>query len=345
LTLRILATWGLAFIVDLWIARPIGHAFAEPLIYRGWPVLRWLGPTVGWIAVVSLAVRSMLFRIQGLPPGGPTIEDEIRTVVNEGEREGSIRQDAAEMIEGLMHLPNVTAGKVMTPRTRLTMLPATTTVAEAAACIYESGHSRIPVFGETRDEIVGVLIAKDLMPTLLDPKQFHRALAPSSLRKPLYVPENRPVDELLADFKRRRLHVAMVTDEHGGCAGMVTIEDILEEIVGEIEDEYDDDSDRLNQIKHLDDRRIEIDARLPVVTFNEVAPKQIDESERYDTVGGYLMDDTGRVPQKDERVEIDGVRFTVVDGTDRKLNRLLVEFPEPNVEESADSPGRGNDVE
>ncbi len=171
-----------------------------------------------------------------------SIEEEIRTIVSEGHREGLLEEEAREMIEGVIELGDAAVSHIMTPRTEIHMVQINTPWEEVVESVIESGHTRTPVYDKNRDDIAGILYSKDLLPELAKSGEPVRTLT-ELLRKPLFVPETKPVDDLLKLFQKTRTHIAVVLDEYGGVSGLVTIEDVLEEIVGEIDDEYDQQSE------------------------------------------------------------------------------------------------------
>lgn len=324
---------GLA-VLEQWICVPVGKVFAVPIIFWGWPVINLV--RIGlWPLVSSSNLASRLVsRLAGEPENGrgSPIQDEILSVVNEGEREGAINQDAADMIEGLMDLHEVAVSEIMTPRTDMVMLKESDTVATASEVINQAGHSRIPVYGNNRDDVRGVLYAKDLLPHLGDPNGAALKLNTLQLREPVYVPETKAVNILLREFQKERVHIAIVLDEYGGVAGLVTIEDIIEEIVGEIDDEYD--PAHKPRVKVIDSGTLEVDARVHVDEINELLPVDLPEDGDYDTVGGFLLSELGRVPKAGEMHEYQQAMFTVIEASDRAINRVRIEFLVPSEVES-----------
>lgn len=310
---------------ETWLARPLGEAFAEPFLYWTWSALNALRVAMAPVLWLANAVGGALDLVRGRRLDEPVsaIQEEILAVVNEGEREGAILGDAVEMIHGLMELHEVQVSQIMTPRTDVVMLPLSMSIEEASREVVESGHSRLPVFHSSRDDIVGILYAKDLLPHLHDPESPGRSLASLSLRKPLYVPENKPVDVLLRDFQKQRIHLAVVLDDYGGVAGLVTIEDVIEEIVGEIQDEYDEEDAPTVQI--IDERTAEVDARLDIDCVNDQTGLNIPEGPDYDTIGGFVVANIGRIPHPGEFFVHNGAKFTVLDASDRAVRRLRVE--------------------
>lgn len=321
----VLAGIGIA-LLDLWVCWPLGKVLAVPIIYWGWPFMNLVRLIFVPVTAGANLISRMSLRLAGEPENGRSspIQEEILTVVNEGEREGAINHDAADMIEGLMELHEVAVSEIMTPRTDMVMLKETDTIDEARRVITEAGHSRIPVYGKTRDDIRGVLYAKDLLPHLGKNGGASNPLTTVKLREPVYVPESKAVNILLREFQIERVHIAIVLDEYGGVAGLVTIEDIIEEIVGEIDDEYD--PAHKPRVKVIDDTTLEVDARVHVDEINELLPVELPEDADYDTIGGFLFSELGRVPKVGESLHYDQAMFTVLDATDRAIGRVRIEL-------------------
>ncbi len=229
------------------------------------------------------------------------------------------RQD---MIRGIFELSDQNAREIMIPRVDIIALDSEIELQPLVKRVYEAGHSRLPVFEETIDNIVGVLYAKDLLKILIDkPARGKKFNIKKLLHDPYFVPETMPLDELLFEFKKRKLHIAIVVDEYGGVAGVVTMEDILEEIVGEIEDEFDSDS--LPEIQRVNQNTFEVDPRLPLSDFNEAFNIEL-PSDDFDTIGGYVFDIFGKVPEKDEEVIQKGLAYKIKDIQGTVINRIVV---------------------
>ena len=223
-----------------------------------------------------------------------SIEEEIRTIVSEGHREGLLEEEAREMIEGVIELGDVSVSHIMTPRTEIHMIQVDTPWEEVVESVIDSGHTRVPVYGNSRDEIVGILYSKDLLPELAKSADEPSRPLTDLLRKPLFVPETKPVDDLLNFFQKSRTHIAVVLDEFGGVSGLVTIEDVLEEIVGEIDDEYDQKAEE--EIRKIDDDVCEALGRAHVDEINAMMGFDLPENEDFDTIGGFVFAEFGRVP-------------------------------------------------
>jgi CBS domain containing-hemolysin-like protein len=281
-----------------------------------------VGP-LGWAADL---LDVFLHRAFGKVPEEPdedSIEEEIRTIVTEGHREGLLEEDAREMIEGVIELGDAMVSHIMTPRTDIHMIQADTPWDEVVESVIDSGHTRVPVYGNSKDDIVGILYSKDLLPELAKPAdQPPRSLA-ELLRKPLFVPETKPVDDLLSLFQKSRTHVAVVLDEFGGVSGLVTIEDALEEIVGEIDDEYDQKSE---VIRKIDDDTCEALGKVHVDEINAAMGFDLPENEDFDTIGGFVFAEFGRVPAVGESLTWqDSIRVTVLEASRRRVNRVRLE--------------------
>jgi putative hemolysin len=249
--------------------------------------------------------------------------DELRLIVERGGEQGVLEAEEEQMINAVIELGERRVHEVMVPRVSMVILPVDATFDDAIDRVVDEGHSRIPVFEETVDQIVGILYAKDLLPYLkadVGPRPALRTL----LRAPVFVPESMTVDDLLHELQRRRVHLAVVLDEYGGTAGLVTIEDLLEEIVGEIQDEYDAEEPILVR---LTDDSVRIDGRADVEdlldAFDLDTSVLVDEEE-YDTVGGLVYHRVGGVPVPGDTISVDGLTLTVESTDGRRVDKVLV---------------------
>lgn len=254
-----------------------------------------------------------------------TLEDEIKSLVEQDEHENDedaeLEASERQMIRGIFDLDETLVREIMTPRVDMKVVRVDSTFAEAKEVIVDCGHSRIPVIGNTIDDVQGVIYAKDL----LDDARLAEveSLVPL-LHKPLFVPESKNVRHLLDDFRVNKIHFAVIIDEYGGTAGIVTFEDILEEIVGEIHDEYDEDEQPL--FKQQEDGSYLIDARTPVGTVNEFLDSDIPEKEEYDTLGGFVISEFGRIPAAEESLEAHGLLVIVLEASERYVSQLAVKM-------------------
>lgn len=226
------------------------------------------------------------------------------------------------MIRGVFELSDQNAREIMIPRVDIVAIESTIELQPLVKLVNEAGHSRLPVFEETIDNIIGIVYAKDLLKLLLEKTAKTRKFnIKKILHETYFVPETMPLDELLFEFKKRKLHIAIVVDEYGGVAGVVTLEDILEEIVGEIEDEFD--SDTLPEIQRINQTTYEIDPRLPLSNFNEAFNLDL-PTDDFDTIGGYVFDIFGKVPEKDEEVQENGLSYKIKDIQGTIISRIVV---------------------
>lgn len=313
---------------EIWLPQAIARLWAEPLLLHTWPAWQTLSLVLAPLVFGARFVDTLAHRIVGRAPDVPdeeSFEDEIRTIVTEGHREGLLEEDAREMIEGVIKLSDVDVSAIMTPRTDMVCIPLTMSWPEVLEFVVHSGHTRIPAYQRNRDDIVGILYTKDLLPELIrQPGQPPSKPWTTLLREPYFVPETKPVDVLLQEFQRTHNHMAVVLDEYGGVAGLVTLEDVLEEIVGEIADEYD--KDLVDGIKQLDARTAEALGRVHIDEINHRLAIELPEDDDYDTIGGFVFSELGHVPAPGEEVVWHNVRLTVLEATRRRIERVRIEI-------------------
>jgi CBS domain containing-hemolysin-like protein len=247
-------------------------------------------------------------------------EAELLRNIEAQHREGTLDEEAAEMLENVVELRSTDVGEIMTPRIEVVGLELTDDLDCIKALIVEAGHSRIPIYKESLDQIVGVLYVKDLITWLGETSGEFRLS--QLLRQPIVVPETKLVSDLLADFQRAEVHMAIVVDEYGGTAGLVTIEDVLEEIVGEIHDEHDPEDQDEPDLVRIDRHRAKVDGRYHIDDLNEEMSLSLPEDEEYDTVGGYVLAIFGRIPVAGETIEDRGVQWTVLEATPTHIHRV-----------------------
>ena len=324
---------GLALVVAvLWIPWAVARLWAEPWLYQTWRVWTVASTLMRPLTYGAHLIDAVLHRLAGRTPEVPsedTIEEEIRTIVNEGHREGLLEEDAREMIQGVIDLGDAEVSEIMTLRTDMHMIHVGLSWEGMLDGVIQSGHTRIPVFEKNRDDIVGILYSKDLLPELAKGAREPRCPMVDLLRKPHFVPETKKVDDLLQVFQKTRNHIAVVLDEYGGVSGLVTIEDALEEIVGEIVDEYDDDL--VEEIEKIDDRTFEALGRAHVDEINQridikLPEDKLPEDGDYDTIGGFVFGQFGYIPQANESlVWHDRLRITVLEVSRRRIDRVRIE--------------------
>jgi CBS domain containing-hemolysin-like protein len=314
-------------VATVWLPWSVARIGAARFLYATWPLWLFVGRLARPLVWSAHAVDALLQRIFGSGTrraDEESIEAEIRTIVSEGHREGLLEEEAREMIEGIIELGDAAVSHIMTPRTDIHMVQINTPWDEVVESIIESGHTRVPVYDKTRDDIAGILYSKDLLPELAkSPGEPDRTLT-ELLRKPLFVPETKPVDDLLKLFQKTRTHIAVVLDEYGGVSGLVTIEDVLEEIVGEIDDEYDQQSEV--PIRKIDDDVCETLGRTHIDEINELMRFDLPEDADFDTIGGFVFAEFGRVPAVGETITWhDSVRVIVLEASRRRVNRVRLE--------------------
>ena len=245
-------------------------------------------------------------------------EEEIQKLMDAGEEEGLINEEENEMIQSIFALGDTVVREIMVPRTDMAYVNVDATVHEVVSSIIACGHSRIPVFDGTIDNIVGLVYAKDLLRYWgMDESAV---LLKNILRPPYFIPETKNLEELLHEFKKQRIHLAVVVDEYGGTSGLVTIEDLLEQIVGDIQDEYDLEEEWLVEDA---DGSVVVDARLPIEDLEEHFGIEI-AREKFDTVGGLIFHLIGRIPAAGEKVESGTIRLTVLEADPRKISKVRI---------------------
>jgi len=319
---------GLVLAVTVtWLPWTLSRLSAEEFLFLTWPLWRVLAGLAAPLTMGAKFFDIALHRIAGRTPQNvdeETIEEEIRAIVSDGHRGGLLEEDAREMIEGVIELGDADVSEIMAPRTDMHMVQVDMPWDEIVADVIEAGHTRIPVFEANRDDIIGVLYSKDLLPELATGDPSSRTPIRDLLRKPVFVPETKPVDDVLQMFQLLRTHIAIVLDEYGGVSGLVTIEDVLEEIVGEIVDEYDDEVEQ--EIRQLDDGSYEALGRTHVDVINEKMKLELPDDGDFDTIAGFVFTELGRVPLVGESlVWQDQVRINVVEASKRRIERVRIE--------------------
>ncbi len=256
---------------------------------------------------------------------GPRDRAELVDTLRAAARGGMLDADALAMIQGVLRVSDLHVRDIMIPRSQMVVLERDSGPQSLLPAVIESGHSRFPVIGDDRDQIVGILLAKDLLRYYAEGSTGGFDIR-EVLRPAVFVPESKRLNVLLKEFRVSRNHMAMVVDEYGGVSGLVTIEDVIEEIVGEIADEYDTDEDQT--IRREGDRQFIVLALTRVQEFNEYFATRFSDEE-YDTIGGLVMHQFGRLPRRGEAVTMDGLEFRVLRADRRRIDQLRVTTPEP----------------
>ena len=287
-----------------------------PLDFLG----RLLGPVVAALTAITRAVVR-LFGAEVTSEAQITAE-ELRLIVERGGEQGILEAEEEQMINAVIELGDRRLHEVMVPRIAIVALTAEATFDDAIDTVIDEGHSRVPVYENSMDEVIGILYAKDLLP-FLKSEVSQRPHLRTLLRTPVFVPESMSIDDLLHEFQRRKVHIAIVLDEYGGTAGLVTIEDLLEEIVGEIQDEYDVEEPLVEQ---LGEDRARVDGRASVDDLLDLWDLKIplEDDDEYDTVGGLVYHRIGGVPSPGDEVHVDGLRLTVETTDGRRVGKVLV---------------------
>lgn len=267
------------------------------------------------------APRSWLDRLGHMISGEARNRVELLEELRTAHSNGLISADTLSMVEGAIGVSEKQVSDVMVPRAQMVTVPVDADLKGIMGIVIESGHSRFPVTGEDRDEVIGILLAKDLLKCLADenlPCDIRELIRPVSL-----IPESKRLNLLLKEFRTRRNHMAVVVDEYGGVAGLVTIEDVLETIVGEIEDEHDDEANPDQHIRAASEGRFSVDAITPIGDFNQRFGSRFSDQE-YDTIGGMVTEAFGHLPEAGEQVESQGFHFLVTKADARRVHQFLV---------------------
>ena len=305
--------------ISLWIAGPIA------LFCRAIRPIQYL---LEMITGVALAVMR-LFRLQADPF---VTEKDVITALGIGEEQGVVEREERRMIQSIFEFSDIQVEQIMVPRPDMVILPVDATCRQALATVNRSGFSRIPVYNQSIDDVVGVLYGKDLLP-FVNRNDLDGPVEPI-LRPPYFVPPTKHVHELAAELRRRKTHIAVVVDEYGGTAGLITLEDVIEEIIGEIEDESDVPE---QMVEKLDDRTFLVDARLELDELEELLGTDLPKHEN-NTVGGLVMELLGHVPTGGEATECGGAMMVVEEVRGRRVRRVRIEMgvglsPDESVEQ------------
>ena len=305
---------------------------AEKILKLLFPVYDAAARAISPFTAVVNFILKIAMRLAGIREkenGEEEIEKDILEAVSEGEREGYIKHEDRSMIASILDFRDEDVSSVMTPRTDMVSIPDDSTLADAIRVARDKGHSRIPVHKGSRDEIVGVVYVKDILFSMTDDDSRDKPVA-EIMRKPFFVPESKSITSLLRLFQKGSQHMAVVLDEYGGTAGLITVEDIIEEIVGEISDEYDTAEDDFT-IEKLDDYCAVASGVCRIDDVNEELDISLPEDQGYDTVGGFVSHSMGRIPLKGETYSCNGTTFTIIDADERRILKVkihVIEEPE-----------------
>jgi len=310
----------------VWIPQAVARLWSAPFLFHTWRVWRAVGFLLAPLAWGVLLFHTVLRRLAGRldqPTEEEAFEEEIRSIVSEGIREGLLEADAREMIEGVIELGDADVADIMTPRSQIDAMPVDLQWPDILDQVIHSGRTRIPVYEDKLDHIVGVLYVKDLLPELAKDDPSARRSLREIVRQPWFVPRTNRLNDLLRTFLQTRNHLAVVLDEYMSVAGLVTIEDVLEEIVGEIVDESD--KEEVGEIRNLDEHTAEVQGRTHLADVNQHLGVGLPEPDEYDTIAGFVIHQLGRIPIAGESLEWENLRITVLDASQRRVHRVRVE--------------------
>jgi putative hemolysin len=316
----------------LLVARPIGF------------IQSMLSPVVWFVSRLS----TILVRLLGgkeKPQGGYLSTEELKLLVETGSEQGGIEEEEKEMIHGVIELGDKVVHEVMVPRIGIRAVNVDDPLDQVLDMIVRAGHSRLPVFEENLDNIVGILYAKDLLPYLKGNGRSNGQIDIRDLARPaVYVPESKPVDDLLHEMQAQKRHIAIVVDEYGGTAGLVTMEDVVEEIVGEIQDEYDSEDPMVEDVSTDADYAYRLDGRVSMDDLRDLFDLSDDDEpdeDAYDTIGGFVVHRVGRIPLPGAEIPFrDDVALRVEAAEPRRVARVVASRPRSQEEQDAGEPDR-----
>jgi len=309
------------------VSSAVARYAAAGLLSGTLPMLRLLDMALRPLTKPAEIVDEAVKRLVGANLVEDEAEEDLLRSIEDTERQGGIDATSAQMMENVVEFSDTLVGSIMTPRTAIEGIEYTDDLAAIRGFIHDDGHSRVPVYEESLDHVVGVLYVKDLV-RWVGAAAGDFKLRPL-LREPIRVPESKRVSELLRDFQRGKVHMAIVVDEYGGTAGLVTIEDVLEEIVGEIRDEHDAPEASEPGFREVSAGVLEADGRCPVADLNARLEVQLPEDEGYDTIAGFVLSRMGRVPEVGATVEGGGARVKVLAAGPTAISRVSVERVAP----------------
>ncbi len=273
------------------------------------------------LSALFFLLTQLLIRLLGLEKDKHILSDqELRTLVDVGEEKGALEKDEKEMIHSILEMSDTITREIMVPRTDMEALEKSTSLKEVLALVKDKLHSRVPVYDDSIDNISGILFLKDLLPFIKKQDQASFDLS-KLVHPPYYVPEQKKINELLREFQKERIHMAIVVDEYGGTSGLVTLEDVIEEIVGEIQDEYDEE---MPLFEKIDNTTFIVDATMQLDELNEELGLDLPEEEGVDSLAGFLLGRFGSVPKFDEKLEYDRYEFTITKATKKRIEKVKI---------------------
>jgi CBS domain containing-hemolysin-like protein len=324
--LAALVAFGIFSIFSLAIPHAWAKYAGEKVLSRTYRIVMLFALIASPVLYIFQLYDSFVRRLAGIAETTPEEQheekqEEFLTGLEQHKTEGVLDEEEQEMIENVLELSSSTADEIMTPRTDIVAAEVNSDLQQVLQIITSGGHTRIPVYEEKIDNIVGLIYAKDLLAEIgKDPVDFNLR---EKMRKVYFVPETKPLRVLLHEFQNQKLHIAIVLDEYGGTAGIVTLEDILEELVGEITDEYEETP--AEPIKKIDQNTIEADARTYIDDLNDEFELNLPEDEDYETIGGFVFSILGYIPKTDESFDYENLKFTIASAEARKIKRIKIQ--------------------
>jgi CBS domain containing-hemolysin-like protein len=308
----------------------IPHAWAkyagEKILSRSYSLLIGAAFLVSPALYIFKLYDGLIRRLAGIAETTPEEQheekqEEFLTDLEQHRTEGTLDEEEQEMIENVLELSNSTADEIMTPRTDIVAVDVHSDLSKLIETITSGGHTRVPVYEDNIDNIIGLIYAKDLLAEIgKEPADFKLR---EKIRTAYFVPETKPLRVLLHEFQNQKLHIAVVLDEYGGTAGIVTLEDILEELVGEITDEYEETPPE--PIKKIDQNTIEVDARTSIDDVNDEFELSLPEDEDYETIGGFVFSRLGYIPKTNESFDYENLKFTIASAETRRIKRIRIQ--------------------
>ena len=308
----------------------IPHAWAkyagEKILCRSYRLLIFAAFLVSPALYIFKLYDGLVRRLAGIAETTPEEQheekqEEFLTDLEQHRTEGTLDEEEQEMIENVLELSTSTADEIMTPRTDIVAVEVSSDLSKLIEIITSGGHTRVPVYEDNIDNIIGLVYAKDLLAEIgKEPADFKLR---EKIRTAYFVPETKPLRVLLHEFQNQKLHIAVVLDEYGGTAGIVTLEDILEELVGEITDEYEETPPE--PIKKIDQNTIEVDARTSIDDVNDEFELSLPEDEDYETIGGFVFSRLGYIPKTNESFEYENLKFTIASAEARRIKRVRIQ--------------------
>ncbi len=332
-----LINYLLAFVIAMTIfstfSLAIPHAWAkyagENVLSRTYRLLIFLSIITSPFLYIFRLYDGFIRRLAGIAKSTPQEQqeekqEEFLTGLEQHRTEGVLDEEQQEMIENVLELSNSTADEIMTPRTDIVAVEVNSDLRMVLDTINKAGHTRVPVYENNIDNIVGLIYAKDLLTEIgKDPAEFKLR---DKIRNAYFVPETKKLRSLLHEFQNQKLHISVVLDEYGGTAGIVTLEDILEELVGEITDEYEETPPE--PVKKINQNTIEADARISIDDLNDECELDLPEDEDYETIGGFVFSRLGYIPKTGESFDYENLKFTIASAEARKIKRIQIQIIE-----------------